>query len=184
MGYQIRGKVISNKRKPVPGVRVEAWDTENVVDDYLSYTATSRDGSFTINLEEEMIRDLFPDRYPDLYFKVWCGDELLASTEDSVVWKSKSYRPAKIVVYPVKPPRCLDRHIFLKIERIDHYSPVLPSHHAVGQAMWGLDCMRNKGHEDGRIPQSEIEARELEAERDERIGIRRVTLQGLLERLE
>jgi hypothetical protein len=163
MGYQIRGKVISKRRKPVPGVRVEVWDTENIVDDYLSYTATSRDGSFTINLEEEMIRDLFPERYPDLYFKVWCGDELLASTEDSVVWNSKSYRPAKILVYPVKPPRCLDRHIFLKIERINHYSPVMPSHHAVGQAMWGLDCMRNKGHEDGRIPESEIEARELDA---------------------
>ena len=163
MLYQIRGKVISKKRKPVPGVRVEVWDIENAVDDYLSYAATSHDGSFLINLEEEMIRDLFPHRYPDLYFKVWCGDDLLASTEDSVVWNTKSRWPTKIVVRRTERPRCLDRHIFLKIERLGHYSPVMPSHHAVGQARWGLDCMRNKGHEDGRIPDSEIEAREVDA---------------------
>ena len=102
MRYQIKGKVISKKRKPVPGVRVEVWDTENTVDHYLSNVVTSHDGSFIINLEEEMVRDLFPHRYPDLYFKVWCGDELLVSTEDSVVWNTKSHSSKKIVVGPVK----------------------------------------------------------------------------------
>ena len=163
MRYQIRGMVIDKKRKRVPGVRVEVWDTENVVGDYLTYAATSGDGSFVINIDDDMIRDLFPNRFPDLYFKVWCGDELLASTEDSVVWNSKSHAPKKIVVGPIKPLQCRDRHIYLKIERIEGYSPVMPQDHTVGQAEWGRDCMRNEGHEDGRIPQSEIDARALDA---------------------
>jgi len=163
MRYQIRGKVIDKKRKYVPGVRVEAWDKGNVINDYLSYAATSNNGSYAIYIDDEMIRGLFPKRIPDIYFKVWCGDELIANTEDSLVWNPKSRSPQKILVAPIKRPACRDRHIFLKIERIEGYSPVMPQEESVGQAIWGRDCMRNKGHEDGKIPQSEIDARALDA---------------------
>ena len=163
MRYQIRGKVISKNRKYVPGVRVEVWDKGNTIDDYLSYASTSEYGTFVITLEEEMVRDIYPERFPDFYFKVWCGDELLASTEDSVVWTAKSHSPCKIVVGPIKPPMCLDRHVYLKIERMDGYSPVKPLEEEAGQAKYGRDCMRNKGHEDGSIPQAEIDARRVDA---------------------
>ena len=128
MGYQIRGKVIDRrKRKHVPGVRVEAWDKGNVLGDYLGYAATSRDGSFVINLEETLVRDLFPQRLPATYFKVWCGDQLLASTEDSVVWYPNDPKALHtIVVDSIKPMKCGVRHIYLKIERLDGYSPVKP----------------------------------------------------------
>ena len=53
------------------------------------------------------------------------------------------------------------RHVYLKIEEIVDYSPVEPSPHAA--ANYRRDCMRNPGHEDGRIPLSEVEARSLVA---------------------
>jgi FtsP/CotA-like multicopper oxidase with cupredoxin domain len=53
------------------------------------------------------------------------------------------------------------RHIYLKIEPLNNYTPVAPDdaeHHK-----HRLDCMRNMGHEDGTIPPSEIDRRRLEA---------------------
>lgn len=53
------------------------------------------------------------------------------------------------------------RHTYLKIETVENYSPVAPDdaeHHR-----YRLDCMRNHGHEDGRIPQSEVDRRALDA---------------------
>jgi len=53
------------------------------------------------------------------------------------------------------------RNIYLKIEEILDYSPVEPSPHA--GANYRRDCMRNPGHEDGRIPLAEVDARRLNA---------------------
>src|SRR5207253_9260194 len=53
------------------------------------------------------------------------------------------------------------RNIYLKIEEIADYSPVEPSSHAA--ANYRRDCMRNPGHEDGRIPLSEVQTRRLVA---------------------
>lgn len=53
------------------------------------------------------------------------------------------------------------RHIYLKIEPLNNYTPVAPDdaeHHK-----HRLDCMRNMGHEDGTIPPSEIDRRRLDA---------------------
>jgi hypothetical protein len=53
------------------------------------------------------------------------------------------------------------RNVYLKIEEIADSSPVEPSAHAA--ANYRRDCMRNPGHEDGRIPLSEVRARQLVA---------------------
>src|SRR5260370_994107 len=85
MRYEIKGKVIDqNTRAGVAGVRVEAWGKDLELDDELTYAATLYDGSFAIPLDEDMYRDLFHDKCPDIYFDVCCGDELLASTEIDV----------------------------------------------------------------------------------------------------
>jgi hypothetical protein len=59
-----------------------------------------------------------------------------------------------------KPPdRC--RSVYLKIEKLPAYSPVAPDdaeHHK-----HRLDCMRNPLHEDGTIPNAEVEQRKLDA---------------------
>lgn len=62
-----------------------------------------------------------------------------------------------------KPTECTERHVYLKIERIEHYSPVRPQEKAVPPIQYGRDCMRGDGHENGLIPETEIEARALTA---------------------
>jgi hypothetical protein len=55
------------------------------------------------------------------------------------------------------------RNVYLKIERILDYSPVYPEMHFSPPIVYGRDCMRNMGHEDGTIPDDEIAARRLTA---------------------
>ena len=55
------------------------------------------------------------------------------------------------------------RDIYLKIEQIPNYSPVAPDMMAAPPLHYARDCMRNMGHEDGTIPDSEVNARMLTA---------------------
>lgn len=55
------------------------------------------------------------------------------------------------------------RDIYLKIEAIEGYSPVEPMEKAAPPIGYKRDCFRNKGHEDGTIPDSEADARRLRA---------------------
>jgi hypothetical protein len=165
MRYKIKGKVVyASTGARVAGVRVEAWDKDRVVDTYIGCAATRSDGSFRIELDEDTFRDLYLDRWPDIYFKVFYGDYQLASTEDLAPWNVKTPdRYVTIKVPRIKPPAYGERHIYLKIERLEGYSPVKPLEEEAGQATYGRDCMRNEGHENGFIPQSEIDARALDA---------------------
>ncbi|MGH8543016.1 MAG: galactose oxidase-like domain-containing protein [Gammaproteobacteria bacterium] len=165
MRYEIRGRVIDQFTDDgIAGVRVEAWDKDFGLDDYLGSATTIGDGSFSISFDDSAFRDIFFDNWPDFYFKVYCYNELLASTEDSVLWNVK--RPqvgVTIKAHHPKPPVCDERHIYLKIERIENYSPVKPQDKVVPPVQYGRDCMRNHGHENGLIPQAEIDARSLPA---------------------
>lgn len=56
-----------------------------------------------------------------------------------------------------------DRHVYLKIETIEGYSPVDPQPKTAPPVRYKRDCMRFPGHEDGTIPDAEVEARALTA---------------------
>ncbi len=55
------------------------------------------------------------------------------------------------------------RDIYLKIETIEDYSAVEPYDHVPQYVQYKRDCMRFEGHEDGTIPDSEVDARRLDA---------------------
>ncbi len=55
------------------------------------------------------------------------------------------------------------RDIYLKIEQIQDYSPVEPETMVGPPRHYRRDCMRNPGHEDAKIPDTEVEARRLTA---------------------
>jgi len=55
------------------------------------------------------------------------------------------------------------RDIYLKIEQVADYSPVEPEQKVMPPKQYRRDCMRNEGHEDTTIPQSEVDARRLNA---------------------
>lgn len=53
------------------------------------------------------------------------------------------------------------RHVYLKIEPLNNYSPVAPDD--AEHDKYRIDCMRNMDHEDGNIPAAEVERRRLKA---------------------
>jgi len=165
MRYEIRGRVTDEfTNDGIGGVRVEAWDKDFGLDDYLGSATTISDGAFSITFDESAFRDIFFDNWPDVYFKVYCYNELLVSTENSVLWNIKSPHTGVEIKSPhPKPPVCDERHIYLKIERIENYSTVKPQDLALPRIQYGRDCMRFHGHENGLIPQAEIDARSLAA---------------------
>ena len=55
------------------------------------------------------------------------------------------------------------RHIYLKIEQIAGYNPVNPEPKPAPPRAYRRDCMRNPGHEDGTLPDTEVAARALAA---------------------
>jgi plastocyanin len=165
MRFEIRGHVVDSfTGDGIGGVRVEAWDKDFGLDDYLGSTITISDGAFSISFDTTAFHDIFFDNWPDIYFKVFCYNELLASTENTVLWNVRQPQSGvTIQARHPKPPVCDERHIYLKIERIEDYSPVRPQDKAVPPVQYGRDCMRNEGHEDALIPDAEIEARSLPA---------------------
>ena len=167
--YVISGRIIDREsERGIGNLRVEAWDKDQHFDDLVGSAATDDQGNFEIRFDETYFSELFSDFYPDLYFRVFCAGKMIASTEESVLWNVRS--PHVEVEIEVNEEDCEDeddeqpcRDIYLKIERIEEYSPVQPQEKSVPPIEYGRDCMRNKGHEDGTIPEAEIAARSLTA---------------------
>ncbi|MDH5763192.1 MAG: DUF1929 domain-containing protein [Nitrospinota bacterium] len=70
-------------------------------------------------------------------------------------------KPFKGIGKPGKPGKCNYQDVYLKIEKIPEYSPVDPD--PTHSYSYRRDCYRLPGHEDGTIPNDEVETRKLTA---------------------
>jgi receptor-binding and translocation channel-forming TcA subunit of Tc toxin/ABC toxin-like protein/neuraminidase-like protein/putative peptidoglycan binding protein/virulence plasmid A protein len=84
--FSIIGRVVNrNLRGGIKGLRVEAWDKDLVAHDLVGGAVTDEEGAFRIKFDRSYFGELFFDRRPDLFFRVFRGEELIASTEDAVL---------------------------------------------------------------------------------------------------
>lgn len=85
--FRITGRVIDRTtRQGVAGLRVEGRDKDLIFHDLVGSSTTDEQGDFQIEFTESHFKELFLDRQPDIFFKVFRGDVLIKSTEDSVLW--------------------------------------------------------------------------------------------------
>lgn len=109
--YTVRGRVIDREtRRGVSGLKTEAWDKDTKFHDLLGCAMSDARGGFRIEFNELMFGDYGGDELPDLFFRVYRGRRLLASTEDSVL---QNVRDAETEVtievdLPRKPPEGRD----------------------------------------------------------------------------
>lgn len=79
--FIIKGKLLDRmSHTPVPWLRIEAWDRDLVMDDLVGGAVSDAEGQFTIRFNAKYFKEWFFDRKPDLYFKVFRGQQLIANT--------------------------------------------------------------------------------------------------------
>jgi hypothetical protein len=105
--FQIVGRVIDRAtRRGQAGLRLEVLDRDPGRDDLLGTVVTDRRGVFRIEFSESSFRDGSSDRRPDVYFKVYRGDQLVRSTEDGVLSQlDEQITRVTIEVEAAAPPR-------------------------------------------------------------------------------
>ncbi len=85
--FHIHGRVSGvRNRAGLAGLWVEVWDKDLAFNDLVGGAFTDENGELEIEFDRSSFRDLFADRRPDLFFKVFYGKRLIHSTEDSVLW--------------------------------------------------------------------------------------------------
>jgi hypothetical protein len=89
--YTVFGRITDAAGNPVEEAHVEVWDKDLfLADDGLGSGQTDAGGFFDISFNAWEYRDfLFFDRRPDLYFKVYQGEDLVLNTEAEVVMNAE-----------------------------------------------------------------------------------------------
>ena len=120
--YIATGQVIDRDTSAgVPGLTVQAFDVDPQRTQILGSTKTDDNGRFKISF------DLLQFNYetaPDLFFKLFRNDQLLESTESSVLWNANSQESVtiRISTIPARPPgvdRVTSRQVFKGVDFVE-----------------------------------------------------------------
>ena len=133
--YVVHGTVKNAKgKRSLADIQVEAWSSKHDYEDFLGAAPLDDKGAYEIEFTADRFKNFFTDDHPDVYVKVFRGDELIYTTEEHVAhFAHKAHRHRlDVTVQPQEfekllyPRECRERHLYLKIERIQGYSPVSP----------------------------------------------------------
>ncbi|MBS1910849.1 MAG: hypothetical protein JST22_02570 [Bacteroidetes bacterium] len=81
--YLITGRVIgSGTQLGIAGLHVEAWDRDHVLTDAIGSSLTDASGGFQIGFAQ----NLFGDRTPAIFFRVFSRDTVVGDTEQTTTW--------------------------------------------------------------------------------------------------
>ena len=87
--YRIQGTVLSRfTGLGIPGLRVEARDLGKRIPEAIGTAMTNARGQFQIQIPPRYQKEI-AGRQPDIFFRVYSGQDLLISTENSLLWNVK-----------------------------------------------------------------------------------------------
>jgi hypothetical protein len=112
---KILGKLTDANKQPIAKLRVEAWDKDMLIDDFVGEAVSDEQGAFTISFTPSRYKELFLDRDPDIYFKIYDGDAFVCSTENSVLWNIKTETVVKEIVIERENDKPLDNDKSFKV---------------------------------------------------------------------
>lgn len=85
--FRIWGRVVDSRTgQGIGGLRIEAWDQDLVFNDFVGSAVTDSQGAFIIEFDQSYFKEVFFDRRPDLFLKVFWNSRLIKSTKDLVLW--------------------------------------------------------------------------------------------------
>jgi 5-hydroxyisourate hydrolase-like protein (transthyretin family) len=101
--YTFTGMVLNQAtQRGVAGLRVECWDRDAKINDLLGETITDKVGRFAIAFDDARFSDSGRDIHPDIFLKVFSGDNLIHSTEKNPIMNWNPQHPP--VVVEITPP--------------------------------------------------------------------------------
>lgn len=88
--YTLSGNVLNqNNKLPVQDLKVEAWDKDKKISDQLGLALTDKAGGFEIAYEPSRFRDNPNDHWPNVFFRIYRGEDMIHSTERTPLKKVK-----------------------------------------------------------------------------------------------
>lgn len=174
--FLITGAVLDESTsEPVEGLEVRLFDKDHRDEQHLGTAITDYKGEFKFTFElKDFIDDYFTlfgiripivEFHPDLFFRIYHQGVLLADLDNrvfnNVIDKELEVKLEIEIPDALKPKKCIEQNVYLKIEKIYDYSPVDP---APGHTYsYRKDCFRRAGHEDGAITADEVEMKKITA---------------------
>lgn len=87
----IAGVVIdAQSKQPLSNMRIEAWDNDIKLSDVVGSFLTDEKGRFSIAYDELRFRENPKDKWADIYFKVYNGNNLVADSRNTQLLKNLS----------------------------------------------------------------------------------------------
>jgi hypothetical protein len=93
----MQGRVTDRQGQGIPNLRIEAWDNDLILHDLVGSAITDEQGAFQMQFEESYFRELFLDRQPGLFFRVFRENILIKSTEKSVMWNVETAKTPVVI---------------------------------------------------------------------------------------
>ncbi|HEY9259592.1 neuraminidase-like domain-containing protein, partial [Chitinophaga sp.] len=84
--HLIKGHIKSSQTgHPLPGLRIEAWSTEALINVPLAKGVTDENGRFMLTFNEGLVQELLRHN-PHIYFRIWQEETVLTGSHDTKRW--------------------------------------------------------------------------------------------------
>ena len=106
----VLGRVVdTSSSRPAAGLRVEAWNVDDGCGDLVAVARSDARGEFQITVADDYLRDLFGERRPTLFFRIFQDERLVADTHEGTRWNLRNRSARLRVCVNLAQPAASDR---------------------------------------------------------------------------